>query len=178
MGRRPVLPPSLRPPREPREIGRHGSFLGSQPRQPPTLIGKPGPIAGVVHVRQPQHNRPQPPRALGAAVASDPIAGRCAGFHALHVTQRPGTFKRRRAGAVRVRPAMRTTVGRAPSGHERAGSYHRLPAASGSRHRTFDSRHMTSRARFMRAMAKSGPPCVRKSTKAIIAQTSGLIGTV
>jgi hypothetical protein len=43
-------------------------------------VGKPCAIAGITHIRQPQHDRVQPALALNGAVAGNPIAGGFAGF--------------------------------------------------------------------------------------------------
>jgi hypothetical protein len=46
------------------EIGRERAFLIRQLSKAPTFIGKAGTIARIVHIRQPQHDRPQTAFAL------------------------------------------------------------------------------------------------------------------
>ncbi len=62
-------------------------------RKTAAFAGKTRPVFGVVHVRQPQHDRAQPALTLGRTVAGDPIAGGCGGVHVLHVTHERGLFK-------------------------------------------------------------------------------------
>ena len=100
-------------------------LLPASVAQPAALIGEAGLIAGIVHVRQPQHDRAQSALALGGPMASDPVAGGCTGFHALHVTLPPHTFKApprafRRARSSRGMPAITPFVRTIPShGHRR-----------------------------------------------------------
>jgi hypothetical protein len=49
----------------------------------PAFIGKAGPVARIVHIRQPQHDRPKSALTLHRAVARNAVAGRRAGFDAI-----------------------------------------------------------------------------------------------
>lgn len=87
------------------------------------LVRKAIPIAGIGNVRQPQHDRAQSALALGGPMASDPIAGGCAGFHGLHVTFRSRAFNPlagpgHSRSCVRPRAAWRGEVA-APTGDGR-----------------------------------------------------------
>jgi len=80
------LTPSLRPAGEPCETGRDPVFLRCQLGKAAALIGESIPVARIVHVRQPQHDRAKAAFALGSAMAGDPFARRCLGSHALRIT--------------------------------------------------------------------------------------------
>src|SRR5208283_1404330 len=79
--------------RELRKIVRNGVFLGRQAGEAAAFLSQPCPIVRIPHVRQPQHDRPQPALAL-RGTAGDPVTRRRANIHASDVTRRPLTFNR------------------------------------------------------------------------------------
>lgn len=95
------LAPSLRPPWEPGETSRGRILLGSQSGKPAALVREAIPVAGVVHVRQPRHDRPQSAFALGGPTARDSLAGGCIGNLALRGTH-PTAWGNRAAGSIPV----------------------------------------------------------------------------
>jgi hypothetical protein len=83
------LPPSLRPCPKPREVGRHGVFIGRQLGEAWALVGEAIPIGGAAHDRQLRHEGPQTFRPLGRTVASISASRPCARFHTLPVMPWP-----------------------------------------------------------------------------------------
>ena len=83
-----LLAPSLCSPAKPLgEAGCHTVFRGRESGEAAAFLGEARPIGGIIHVGQPQNDRPQSSLSLGGAVAGDPIAGGgWACVHALQVT--------------------------------------------------------------------------------------------
>ncbi len=57
------------------------------------FVDKTSPIAGVVDIRQPQHDRTQSALTLSDTMAGDPLTRGRRRCHALHVTLQLGAFK-------------------------------------------------------------------------------------
>ena len=72
--RHPALLPSLRPASEACKVDRECNFLRRQVSKASALASEAVPVAQIIHIRQPQHNRSQSALALCGAMASDPLA--------------------------------------------------------------------------------------------------------
>jgi hypothetical protein len=75
------------------EVGCDSIFIGGELCQAPALVRKQRSIARVVHVGQPDDDRPKAALALGGTMAGNAFAGGCGGCHVLHVTHAVGAFK-------------------------------------------------------------------------------------